>query len=381
MVGGLAQTAVVSAILWTLFRGKLRPRVARLMPAAAVLVTVVDLAIAQSWLMPYAPAEQWTFEPTVVQSIRSNGGGGRVFRESGWLPPAWQQSSAADRQLVAMRWDRETLWPKYHLAYQISEVEASSTLAPFDYQVLLEVARAHGEPSEEGRLPHASVLDLLGARVAILAASHGDAGGRRLAMPADAAMACERPGALPRAWVVHDVETMSEVASRTPGAMRKRTEQVLFPEGKPRDWRRMAVIETDEPLAPVPEMLPDNGAAARGAPERVEIVHEDPLCVEIDADLERAGVVVLADLWYPGWELTVHSDDASRRAPILRANRVMRGAALSAGHHRLVFRYRPTSVFLGATISGFAVAGLCAAAVISRRRRVRSATGRQLTAG
>ena len=49
-------------------------------------------------------------------------------------------------------------------------------------------------------------------------------------------------------------------------------------------------------------------------PERVEIVHEDPLCVEIDADLERAGVVVLADLWYPGWELTVHSDAASRRA-------------------------------------------------------------------
>ena len=141
--GDWRRSAAVSAILWALISRRAASAGCGLMPAAAVLVTVVDLAIAQSWLMPYwPPAEQWTFEPTVVQSIRSNGGGGRVFRESGWLPPAWQQSSAADRQLVAMRWDCETLWPKYHLAYQISEVEASGTLAPFDYQVLLEVARA-----------------------------------------------------------------------------------------------------------------------------------------------------------------------------------------------------------------------------------------------
>ena len=49
--------------------------------------------------------------------------------------------------------------------------------------------------------------------------------------------------------------------------------------------------------------------------------------------------VVLADAFYPGWALTV--DD--RPAEILRTNRMMRGAALEAGRHRLVYEYRPRS--------------------------------------
>jgi hypothetical protein len=55
--------------------------------------------------------------------------------------------------------------------------------------------------------------------------------------------------------------------------------------------------------------------------------------------------------------------------PILRTNRVMRGALLPAGTHRLVYRYRPESVIYGGAISGLALVALLAAAgwIIPRR--------------
>ena len=53
----------------------------------------------------------------------------------------------------------------------------------------------------------------------------------------------------------------------------------------------------------------------------------DPQHVEIEANLESPGVVVLADVYYPGWTLTI--DD--QPAPIYRVNRMMRGAAVGAG--------------------------------------------------
>ena len=58
--------------------------------------------------------------------------------------------------------------------------------------------------------------------------------------------------------------------------------------------------------------------------------------------------MVLADVFYPGWELTI--DGVATR--VLRANRAMRGALVSAGTHRLVYSYRPRSLLVGAAVSG-----------------------------
>jgi uncharacterized membrane protein YfhO len=54
-------------------------------------------------------------------------------------------------------------------------------------------------------------------------------------------------------------------------------------------------------------------------------------------------MVVLADVYYPGWRLTIDGRDA----PIHRANRMMRGAAVGAGRHRLVYSYSPDSFRVG----------------------------------
>jgi hypothetical protein len=74
--------------------------------------------------------------------------------------------------------------------------------------------------------------------------------------------------------------------------------------------------------------------------------------VELDVQMDTAGVVVLTDSFYPGWEALV--DDTP--APVLRANYFARGVYVPSGDHRVVFRYRPLSYRVGAWLSAAALA-------------------------
>jgi hypothetical protein len=96
-------------------------------------------------------------------------------------------------------------------------------------------------------------------------------------------------------------------------------------------------------------------------------VAADPQRVEIEARLSSPGLVVLADAFYPGWTLSVTTDGVARDAPIVRTNRVMRGAMLPPGHHRLVYEYRPASVLVGAAISGLTAVALLTIVMLSFR--------------
>jgi uncharacterized membrane protein YfhO len=62
--------------------------------------------------------------------------------------------------------------------------------------------------------------------------------------------------------------------------------------------------------------------------------------VELDVGAPKAGIVVLHDLFYPGWEASVDG----RSEPVLRANVLFRGVEIPAGHHRVAFSFRPLSL-------------------------------------
>ena len=98
-----------------------------------------------------------------------------------------------------------------------------------------------------------------------------------------------------------------------------------------------------------------------------------PQRVELDVVMESPGFVVIADAVYPGWALTV--DD--RPAEILRTNRMMRGAALEAGPHRLVYEYRPRSFAIGRVASLVGVIGLVGGLAWSSRGSRRIGGGPQ----
>jgi hypothetical protein len=77
---------------------------------------------------------------------------------------------------------------------------------------------------------------------------------------------------------------------------------------------------------------PPQGSAKIASYGRNEVV--------IDVETDRNSVVVLHDIYYPGWEAYV---DGERR-PILRANLLFRGIEVPPGRHRVEFRFRPLSV-------------------------------------
>ena len=81
-------------------------------------------------------------------------------------------------------------------------------------------------------------------------------------------------------------------------------------------------------------------AATLGRPVPVRVVEYGGNAVTLEVESDRSGVVVLHDIHYPGWEVTVDGE----RKPMLRANLLFRGVEVGAGRHRIEFRFRPLSV-------------------------------------
>jgi len=71
----------------------------------------------------------------------------------------------------------------------------------------------------------------------------------------------------------------------------------------------------------------------------VKIVSYQRNSVTLEVETPEHGVLVLHDIYYPGWEASV---DGERR-PVLRANLLFRGVEVPAGKHRVEFAFRPLS--------------------------------------
>ena len=82
--------------------------------------------------------------------------------------------------------------------------------------------------------------------------------------------------------------------------------------------------------------------------------YPSPQRVELDVNLKSPGMVVLADIDYPGWELTIDGVPA----PIYPVNRAMRGAAVREGPHHLVYTYSPRSFRIGLVVSAVGLAAM-----------------------
>ena len=131
--------------------------------------------------------------------------------------------------------------------------------------------------------------------------------------------------------------------------------------------RELAWVEVEG--SRVLDPLPSGGVPE--VDETVEVVKYEPQEVVLEARLNRPGIVVLADVFYPGWKLWVDGEPTE----ILRVNRVMRGAAVDAGTHRLVYRYEPMSFRVGQALSGVGLAGLLGLSAWCWRRERREGVG------
>ncbi|GJD49971.1 hypothetical protein OPKNFCMD_2707 [Methylobacterium crusticola] len=86
--------------------------------------------------------------------------------------------------------------------------------------------------------------------------------------------------------------------------------------------------------------LKDPSAPVEAARGQASILAYRRNVVTLEVDTDRDSVLVLHDVYYPGWEARVDGV----RHPILRTNLLFRGVEVPAGKHVVEFRFRPLSV-------------------------------------
>ena len=169
--------------------------------------------------------------------------------------------------------------------------------------------------------------------------------------------------ALPRAWIVH---TAQEVDSSL--------QNLGLLDNPAFDPRAVALLGRTPPaLEP----------AAPDAAETASVAKYSDDEVTLSVHAESAGLLMLSEIYDPGWSVTVDSAPAT----VYRADSVLRAVAVSRGDHTVVFRYNPRSLRAGIAVSLAAAALVLAIFVIAAvgwardRRRTVSRAGRDIAGG
>jgi hypothetical protein len=108
--------------------------------------------------------------------------------------------------------------------------------------------------------------------------------------------------------------------------------------------RRVVVLNPPDEWGSLVD-LSQNETGPAGAETIVpaQVIRESFNEVELRVEAPAAGLVVLTDTYYPGWEVTVDG----RPASIWPANWAFRAVAVEAGIHQLHFQYKPLSFTFG----------------------------------
>jgi len=358
LLQSLLHAALVAGV-WALLLGKKKKE----WMALGVVVTAVELVVAAQWMAPLAPVSQWTDKPAIVAAIEHDQASPspapvRVFRanSANFLPPAWIQSGSPDRQQEGLAWDTATLYPKHNLPWRIAAVESSGSAANMHVASFLYVSRIYGAQRPDGLLePHPHHLDMLASRYLILPQGFQYPEDQQMQRAGDNAPLWRNPDASAQAWIVHHVDVTPPLERHTMTSIQQQTEKVLLLDDGVRNLRELAVVEDDqsESFSSIDES---------NEKESCRILVYQPNRVEVEAVLNRQGLVILSDTFDPAWRVDIATaDQPPKPGRIVRTDRIFRGVLLPEGKYRLVFTYRPPSLMWGAAISliSWLMAGVC----------------------
>jgi hypothetical protein len=307
-------------------------RLGRSAAVALGAVVVLDLFGGNAGAYVLGPPQRQDAPPLAAAAL-----GGRVANAFSVREDRWPELGHVGS---TWEWTRRTLGPTFNVPLRVTEAE--------DYVGLREARWAELRRGEG----HADRLGLFGFDLLLvpgtpaLAAKAGVSPPHRVVasdpeLPAFLVAMDHRP----RAYVAERVERVSAEAA--------------FAFARTGGRPGVTVVE-----APLP-------ADATRASGDARVVRDLPGETEIEARANARALLVLNDLFAPGWTATV--DDAP--GPIVRANWVARGVWVEAGTHRVRFRYRTPGLRVGALAALAGAAGLGVwGGLTAHARRRRSAT-------
>ncbi|NOT63167.1 MAG: YfhO family protein, partial [Acidobacteria bacterium] len=153
--------------------------------------------------------------------------------------------------------------------------------------------------------------------------------------------------AQPRVWLVGEVQVVRDWYQQ----LQRLRGEIKDEQGRAFDPRRMAMVDWVYPKkfdsVDWQGIGLSQGAAEPFAPESAKILSRQPGSLEIETDAARPSLLVISEMAYPGWQAAVDGQPVNWQ----RANHMLCGVPLTAGKHRVTFRYRPSAIKIGAMVS------------------------------
>ena len=402
IIRGLGQAAIVFGLgLWLTRLAKRTPNLAG---SAALILMTSDLAAANSRYVLTVPQSVLDARPKVLEVIdqaeRENPSAGpfRVHRMPIWHRSSWGRTSSPDRITEIMSWMRDTLQPKHGINLGVNFTHTLGVAELGDYERFFKsfswplhdraFAQTLGvKVGEEVIYFPRRAFDIWNTRYFIVPF---DASGWREVRRASASFLFESeqiypdparfigPRGMeeginwidsqdfrvirnltvyPRSWVVHGVRVTNPVAGASGGSGSDPLLEMLY--AKDLIWNDPTMRAFDAhslgwvSAADYPQLRPFLSGKTSSPSERVKVTYPDPRQAILEVSLLSPGLVILADVYYPGWELAIDG----KPAPIYRVNGSMRGAVVASGTHRLVYTFSPQTWRIGRLVS---IGGLAA---------------------
>jgi hypothetical protein len=415
LVRSLGQAAIVFGLgLVLTIVARKRPYLAG---AAAVILMTADLAVANARFVLTVPQALFDSKPEVVKIIEDaerahpSPGPYRIHRSPLWDLIGWHNTASDDRVYEFVTWEHATIQPKYGINLGVEYTHTLGVAELYDYEWYFNgfpwkihdphFARKLGvELEQEVVYFPRRAYDMWNTRYFVLPYWHAgwnDENRGYASFTFESEQIYPEPGRFnnanggteaeknwvetkdfkvlrnleefPRAWVVHDARATIPFTGLSPETRREAMEELLYAADPIWNWRddshraydprRLAWVGRDD----LTEMRGRLSGKTTRPSEKVDVTYPNPQQAVLEVTLESPGLVVLADIYYPGWELTIDG----KPAPIYRVNGVMRGALVPTDHHRLVFTYAPESFQIGLRVSAAAVCVLLILSVACMR--------------
>lgn len=154
----------------------------------------------------------------------------------------------------------------------------------------------------------------------------------------------------PRAWLV------PEAIAAGPEEILNAIKTSKLSDGRPFNPARTALVEESR-LAFAAENFDAAGTA--------EVTRLTSGQVDVRTSATSASFLVMSDIYYPGWDVSIDGQPAK----LVLTDYVLRGVVLPAGPHRVRLTFRPTSLWVGAAISGASLIVLAGICIVWRGRR------------
>lgn len=136
----------------------------------------------------------------------------------------------------------------------------------------------------------------------------------------------------------------------------------IVPDG-PALWQRLREIDVGQvalvesgPAGARPACVPFHAPARR--------IDFQPNQIRVEIDMPGDGLLVLGEVWTPGWRVTVDGVPAE----VVRVDGALRGVYLTAGQHQIRFWFLPPALLLGLAVSGVTLV-VCAVLLVRFWRR------------